>query len=89
MPKSVAAMGDELVGLLEGAWVEQELDAFAGGELAGAVLALPALCAACLFGERVAPFEFGKRGCVGMTGMSVVHAKRNYRGHSCFRKIRV
>ena len=36
-------MGDEFVGFLEGAGIEQELDAFAGGELAGAVLAFAAL----------------------------------------------
>ncbi len=48
------AMGDELVGLLEGAFVEEEVDALAGGELAGFVLALAALGASALFGDGVA-----------------------------------
>ncbi len=43
-----AAVGDELVELLKGVLVDQELDAFAGGEfaflmLAGAALRTPAL----------------------------------------------
>ncbi len=71
------AVGDELVRLLEGAGIEQQLNALAGGELAGAVLALAAFGAAGLFGQGVAAFQFSERGCVGMTGMSIVHAKRN------------
>ena len=48
------AMGYKFVGLLEGAFVEQEVDALAGGELAGLLLAGAALGAAALFGDRVA-----------------------------------
>ena len=46
MPKSRRAVLDEHVELLEGARVEQELDALAGGQLAAAVLRLDALLAA-------------------------------------------
>ena len=36
--------------------------------------------------QGVAAFQFSERGRVGMTGMSIVHAKRNYRGHSAFER---
>ena len=49
-----AAMRDELVDLLEGAFVEQQVDALAGGEFAFLVLAVAALGAAALFGGVVA-----------------------------------
>ena len=53
-------MGDELVGLFEGAFVEQELDALAGRHLALLVFAGAALFAAAGFGERVATLQFGQ-----------------------------
>ena len=54
-----AAVGDELVEFLEGAFVEQQIDAFAGGEFAGLVLALAAFGAAAFFGCGVAAAELG------------------------------
>ena len=54
-----AAVGDELVGLFEGAFVEQELDALARRQLALLVLARAALFAAAGFGQRVAALQFG------------------------------
>jgi hypothetical protein len=51
-------MGDELVRLLEGAGIEQQLDPLPCGELAGAVLALAAFGAAGFVGEGVAAFQF-------------------------------
>ncbi len=56
----VAAMGDELVGLFEGAFVEQELDALARRHLALLVLACAALFAAAGLGESVAALQFGQ-----------------------------
>ena len=53
-----AAVADEFVDFFEGAFVEQEVDAFAGGELAFFVLALAAFCAASCFGGGVAAAEF-------------------------------
>ena len=53
-------MRDQLVGLFEGAFVEQELDALARRHLALLVLALAALFAAAGFGERVAALQFGQ-----------------------------
>ena len=53
------AVGDELVDLLEGAFVEQQVDALARGELAGFGLARAALGAAALFGEGVAGGQLG------------------------------
>src|SRR5262249_48691585 len=47
-PEVETAMGDELVGLLEGPRVEEKLDALAGGQLAGFVLPPAALFAAAL-----------------------------------------
>jgi hypothetical protein len=49
-----AAMGDELVEFLEGAFVEEQFDALAGGELAFFVLAVAAVFATALFGRGVA-----------------------------------
>ena len=51
-------MGDQLVGFFEGAFVEQELDAFTGRHLALLVFARAALFASAGFGERVAVFQF-------------------------------
>ena len=56
----VAAMGDQFVGLFEGAFVEQELDALARRHLALLVLARPALFASACFGQRVAALQFGQ-----------------------------
>ena len=53
-----AAVGDQLIEFLEGAFVEQQLDALAGGELALLVLARAALRPAALLGGRVAPPQF-------------------------------
>ena len=55
-----AAVGDQLVGLFEGAFVEQELDALAGRHLALLVFAGAALFASAGFGERVAALQFGQ-----------------------------
>ena len=52
-----AAMGDELVELFEGAFVEEQFDALAGGELALLVLAVAAVVAAALLGRGVAAVE--------------------------------
>ena len=54
----VAVMADQLVGFLEGAFVEQQIDAFARGELAFGVLAGAALVSATRFGGRVAALQF-------------------------------
>jgi hypothetical protein len=56
-PEVEAAVRDELVEFFEGTGIEQEIDAFAGRELARVVLALPALRAAAEFG---AAFEIGE-----------------------------
>ena len=48
------SVGYEFVGLFEGAFVEEEVDALAGGELAGFGLAGAALGASALFGDGVA-----------------------------------
>ena len=53
-------MDDQLVGLLEGALVEQELDALARRHLALLVLARPALFAAAGLSEGVAAFQFSQ-----------------------------
>ena len=53
-----AAVGDQLVGLFEGAFVEQEFDALAGRHLALFVFAGAALFAAAGFGQRVATLQF-------------------------------
>ena len=53
-----AAMGDQLVGFLEGAFVEQELDTLAGRHFAFLVFARAALFAAAGFGQGVAALQF-------------------------------
>jgi hypothetical protein len=53
-----APVGDQLVQLLEGARVEQQVDPFVGGQLAGRVLALSALLAAS---QLRAPLEVGEK----------------------------
>ena len=55
----VAAVGDELVGLLEGAFVEQKLDALAGRHFALFMLALAALRPATFLGQLVPFLQFG------------------------------
>ena len=70
-----AAVGDEFVGLFEAAFVEQEQDAFAGGELAFAMLAFAAFRASALFGESVAAVEFQSGVGGGGDGLyGVVHS---------------
>ncbi len=56
----VAAVGDELVGLFEGAFVEEELDALAGGHLALLALRGDAGFASTGLGEGVAALQFGQ-----------------------------
>ena len=53
-----AAVADELVHLFEGAFVEQQVDAFARGELAFLVLLVPALLAAPRLGDGMAASHF-------------------------------
>ena len=55
-----AAVRDQFVGLFECAFVEQELDALAGGHLALLVFAGAALFSASGFGECVATLQFGQ-----------------------------
>ncbi len=50
-------MRDQLVRLFEGAFVEQELDAFAGRHLALLVFARAALLASASFGQRIAALQ--------------------------------
>ena len=54
-----SAVGYEFVGLFEGAFVEEEVDALAGGELAGFGFAGAALGASAFFGDGVAGGELG------------------------------
>ena len=54
----VTGMRYEAVEFLEAAFVEQQVDAFAGGEFAGFVLALDALGATAGLGRGIAFFEF-------------------------------
>jgi hypothetical protein len=56
-PEVAAAMDDELVDFLERVWIEQEIDAFARGELAGGVLSLETVFAAA---ELRPPLEICK-----------------------------
>ena len=53
-----AAMRDEFVDFFEGAFVEQQVDALARGELAFLVLAVAPFLAAALFGGLVARAQF-------------------------------
>ena len=53
-----AAVCDQLVGLFEGAFVEQELDALPRRHFAFFVLALAALLASAVFGQLVALLQF-------------------------------
>ncbi len=55
----VAAMRDQLVGLFEGAFIEQKLDALAGRHFALLMFACAALFASAGFGQRVAALQFG------------------------------
>jgi hypothetical protein len=56
----VAAVPDQLIGFNEGAFVQQQIDAFAGGELAFGVLALTASFAASGFSAGVTAAQFVK-----------------------------
>jgi hypothetical protein len=53
-----AAVFDEFIDFFESAFVEEEFDAFAGGEFTFAVLALAAFGSPALFGGGVAATEF-------------------------------
>ncbi len=53
MPKSLHAMANEFVELLERAFIEQQVNSFARGELARLVLAFAAFGAAAGFRFRV------------------------------------
>ena len=54
----VPAVADQLVGFDEGAFVEQQIDALAGGELALGVLAFAAFVAASSFSAGMASAQF-------------------------------
>jgi hypothetical protein len=54
-----AAMGDELIDLLEGAFVEEQGDALTRGQLAGMALAFAALGASAFFGGGAAAAQLG------------------------------
>ena len=56
-----AAVTDEGVEFFKGAFVEEEVDALAGGEFAVAALAFEAVWTATEFGIGAAAFEFGDR----------------------------
>ena len=80
-----AAVRDELVELLEGAGIEQQLDPLARGELAGRVLALEAvraaaeLGAALEVGEGVFGIHVGARGAVyALTACAFSQSFRNF-----------
>src|SRR5262249_18277882 len=62
-----AAVGDEFVELDERAWVEEQLQALARGELAGGVLAIDALLAATGQGARLHLFERLQRVWIAVT----------------------
>jgi hypothetical protein len=55
------SVGYELVGFLEGAFVKQQRNALAYGELAFFVLSLAPLFAAAFFGKTVTALEFLER----------------------------
>jgi hypothetical protein len=61
----VAAVEDELVGLLERAGIEKLGEALAGGELAGGVLLLDALWTASRLGLLEPPAQLGERAASG------------------------
>ena len=54
----VAAVAHQFVHFLEGAFVEQQVDALAGGEFAFLVLAGAALFASAVFGRSVPSAQF-------------------------------
>jgi hypothetical protein len=53
-----AAVSDQFIELFEGAFIEQQLDALAGGEFAFAVLTGAAVVATTQFGGGVTAAEF-------------------------------
>ena len=57
-PEVAAAVRDELVQLLEGAGIEQQFDALAGGQLAGRVLAFETIRAAAELGAAFQVLEY-------------------------------
>ncbi len=69
-------MGNQLVGLFEGALIEQELNALAGRHLALFMLARTALFTAARFGQRVTTLQFGQL-------LFEVHKGGLYRGGAC------
>jgi hypothetical protein len=56
--KVAGTVADEFVELLEGAFVEEQVDAFAGGELSFFVLACAAFFASSILSVGVAAAEF-------------------------------
>ena len=70
-------MRDQLVGLFEGAVVEQELDALPRRHFAFLVLALAPLLASAFFGEPVALFQFCKF-------FFEIHVRKDYSGWAEF-----
>ncbi len=68
-----AAVRNQLVGLLEGVVVEQELDALPRRHFAFFVLALAALLASAGFGELVALFQFCEL-------FFKIHVRKDYSG---------
>jgi hypothetical protein len=74
-----AAMTGEAVALLEGLGIEQDIDALAGGELAGFVLLVDALLPAAEVEDALAFLEFGDavgHGGRGAFGRGISHGDR-------------
>src|SRR5207248_2986479 len=59
-PEVCAVVGDQLVGLFEGALVEQELDTLTGRHLARVMLFLLSLRASALLSEFVSSLQLGQ-----------------------------
>ena len=70
----VAAVRDQLVGLFEGAVIEQELDALPRRHFAFLVLAFAALFASALVGEPVTFLQFCKL-------FFEIHVRKDYSGY--------
>ena len=77
-PEVEAAVRDELVDLLEGAGIEQQLDALARRQLAGVVMALQALFAAAQLG---AAFEIGED-VLGLHALTACDFSQSFRNFS-------
>ncbi len=67
-------MGDELVGLFEGAFIQQKIDTLARRELAGLALACAPLRASAFFGDGMAD---GKLGQLGLVRVGLRRARRD------------